>query len=200
MIIIVANSPYHNFDNYIYNKEDKFIGIEDGALEIINRGFKLDLAIGDFDHTTNLELIKKEANLLISFPKDKDQIDLELALMYLKDQLIKDEIRIYNAVYGRIDHELITIKLLYKYDMLNLKLFSDHEIIYLIDKDTYLPDNKTFSLIPLNDVELSIDNAKYNLKRTIIKLNDNFTSSNQSLNNTLIKIYNGKIILIINNN
>ena len=63
---------------------------------------------------------------------------------------------------------------------------------YLISKP-----NIRFSLIPLSNCCIEIIGAKYNLPKTTLSINDNFTSSNQSLaNNTIIKIYDGGIILI----
>ena len=82
-IIIVAGSKYQNFDTYEYMDGDYFIGIEDGAYCIIKRGFKLDLAIGDFDTTTHYDEIIKHSLLVKKFPKEKDEIDLELALKYI---------------------------------------------------------------------------------------------------------------------
>ena len=114
-IIVVAGSKYQNFDTYEFKKDDYLIGIEDGAYEIIKRGFTLDLVLGDFDTTTHLDEILKNANNVIKYPKEKDEIDLELALKYIEEHYSNNEVYIYNATSGRMDHELITIKLLIKY-------------------------------------------------------------------------------------
>ena len=75
-IIVVAGSKYQNFDTYEFKKDDYLIGIEDGAYEIIKRGFTLDLVLGDFDTTTHLDEILKNTNNVIKYPKEKDEIDL----------------------------------------------------------------------------------------------------------------------------
>ena len=46
-IIIVAGSKHHTFYQYQKQNNDFYIGIEDGAYEIIKHGYKLDVAIGD---------------------------------------------------------------------------------------------------------------------------------------------------------
>ena len=95
-IIVVAGSKYQNFDTYEFKKDDYLIGIEDGAYEIIKRGFTLDLVLGDFDTTTHLDEILKNTNNVIKYPKEKDEIDLELALKYIEEHYSNNEVYIYN--------------------------------------------------------------------------------------------------------
>ena len=128
-IIIVAGSKCNTFSNYNYQDNDYFIGIEDGGYEIIKKGYSLDLAIGDFDTTSYFEEVKLHAKKLIKYSPIKDQIDLELALMYIEENFKDEEIYIYNATQGRMDHELITIKLLIKYQHLNIHLINQEELV-----------------------------------------------------------------------
>lgn len=198
-IIIVASSPYKTFDKYIYNENDFLIGIEDGAYDIIEKGFKLQYAVGDFDTTSHLEKIKKSALEIDIYSPIKDEIDLELALKYIIKNNLQGEILIYNACMGRMDHELITIKLLIKYDQLPITLISEKEEIRYINKDYILSKGAhRFSLIPIKDVCLEIINAKYPLPKTNLTILDNYTSSNKTHDtlDTKIKIYSGGVILI----
>lgn len=198
-IIIVASSPYKTFDKYIYNENDFLIGIEDGAYDIIEKGFKLHYAVGDFDTTLHLEKIKKSALEIDIYSPIKDEIDLELALKYIIKNNLQGEILIYNACMGRMDHELITIKLLIKYCQLPITLISEKEEIRYINKDYVLSKGALrFSLIPIKDVCLEIINAKYPLPKTKLTILDNYTSSNKTHDtlDTKIKIYSGGVILI----
>ena len=197
-IIVVAGSKYQNFDTYEFKKDDYLIGIEDGAYEIIKRGFTLDLVLGDFDTTTHLDEILKNANNVIKYPKEKDEIDLELALKYIINNNMNSEIYIYNATSGRLDHELITIKLLIKYSNLRIHLMNNfEEVMYLTSDYTINQCNKRFSLIPFNDVEIEVRGSLYELSRTYLKLTDCYTSSNKTTDEkTLIKIYHGGVILV----
>ena len=196
-IIIVAGSKYQNFDTYQYTGNDYFIGIEDGAYEIIKRGFKLDLAIGDFDTTSHYDEIIKKALKVEKFPKEKDEIDLELALKYIEEHYSNNEVYIYNATSGRMDHELITIKLLIKYANLNIHLMNGiEEVIYITNSYTINEQNKRFSLIPFNDVELEIIGSLYEIPKTRLSILDCYTSSNKTIDFTTINVYNGGVILV----
>lgn len=198
-IIIVAGSPYQTFNQYTYQESDYLIGIEDGACQIINKGLTLDLAVGDFDTTKNFELIKTHAKLLKQYSPIKNEIDLELAFKHIKDNNLQGEILVYNACMGRMDHELITIKLLSKYQDLPITLINEKESITYITKDTTLhKSNKRFSLIPFEETEISIHNALYNLPKTTLSFKDSYTSSNKCIpsEDAIIKIYFGGIFLI----
>lgn len=197
-IIIVAGSKYQNFHTFKYENEDFLIGIEDGAYEIIKRGYQLDLAIGDFDTTTHYQEILDKALSVKKFPKEKDEIDLELALKYIIDYNLNSKILIYNATLGRIDHELITIKLLIKYHNLDIHLMNEfEEVMYLTNNYQIIKSNIRFSLIPLEKVELEVKGSLYELPRTTLNILDCYTSSNMTLDvPTNIYIYNGGIILV----
>ena len=197
-IIIVAGSKYHNFNTYNYVDGDLFIGIEDGAYEIIKRGYKLSLSIGDFDTTTHLDEILKSSIEIKKYPKEKDEIDLELALKYIDNHYPDCEILIYNATLGRLDHELVTIKLLIKYQNLNIHLMNEfEEVIYLTNNYCIEESDKRFSLIPFMDVELEVIGARYELPKTKLGVSDCYTSSNRTLSSkTYINIFSGGIILV----
>ena len=64
-IIIVANSPKKSFkEMYHLNPSDYFIGLDGGAMELLERRIKPDIAIGDFDSTNFLQEIEKNAIVL----------------------------------------------------------------------------------------------------------------------------------------
>ena len=197
-IIIVAGSKCNTFCNYNHLENDYFIGIEDGGYEIIKKGYSLDLAIGDFDTTNYFEEVNLSAKKLIKYSPIKDQIDLELALMYIEENFKDCEVYIYNATQGRMDHELITIKLLIKYQHLNIHLINHNEEILYINKSYKINKKDTrFSLIPFNEVTLDIVGAIYPLPKTTLDITCNYTSSNKTKEHAIINIYSGGIILII---
>ena len=168
------------------------------AVEIIKKGYSLDLAIGDFDTTNYFEEVNLSAKKLIKYSPIKDQIDLELALMYIEENFKDCEVYIYNATQGRMDHELITIKLLIKYQHLNIHLINHNEEILYINKSYKINKKDTrFSLIPFNEVTLDIIGAIYPLPKTTLDITCNYTSSNKTKEHAIINIYSGGIILII---
>lgn len=201
-VIVIASSPYQSFDCYQYQKGDFLIGIENGAYEIKKRHLPLDLAIGDFDTTLHFKDIKAYAKRIIVYPQIKNEIDLELAFKYLLEQQYLGEVLVYDACMGRMDHELITIKLLIKYAMLSIKLISKDEVICYLNHNITIPKGKRrFSLIPLMNVTVEIKDALYSIPKTKLSIDDNYTSSNQVLANldTKINIEDGGVILVIGN-
>ena len=83
-IIIVANSPKKSFkEMYHLNPSDYFIGLDGGAMELLERRIKPDIAIGDFDSTNFLQEIEKNAIETKIFPAKKNETDLELSLIHI---------------------------------------------------------------------------------------------------------------------
>ena len=197
-IIIVASSKYKNFDNYTYNEGDYLIGIEDGAYEIIKKGLNVDLSIGDFDTTSHYDCIVENVSNIIKYPKEKDEIDLELAIKYVNEKFKNQPIYIFNATSGRLDHELVTIKLLIKYRDLEIHLMNSFEEVIYINNNYVLNDSfKRFSLIPFEKVELEVIGSKYELEKSTLSITDCFTSSNETKDiPTYINIYSGGVILV----
>lgn len=197
--IIVGKSPvssfkelYHPFEN------DYLIGLDEGALRIINVGYKLDAAWGDFDTTTDLTEIKKHTKYLFKYPTMKNETDLELVLMHLNKA---NECIVYDCLGGRLDHELVNILLLKKYPELNLK-FVDmlNEVSYYHHKGTYtfLQDDYNYiGIITLSKAVISITQGKYLLNHAIITSYDTYTTSNQFVDGKFIfTLEDGEVIII----
>ena len=175
-IIIVANSPKKSFkEMYHLNPSDYFIGLDGGAMELLERRIKPDIAIGDFDSTNFLQEIEKNAIETKIFPAKKNETDLELAFMYLKNiqGATNLNIEVYDALSGRLDHELVAIRLLAKYNEYKVKL---------IDKEN----------------TIGIRNAAYELNNVTINENDTYTVSNAPLKNDIeptIYVHSGMVYL-----
>jgi thiamine pyrophosphokinase len=109
-----------------------------------------DLIIGDFDSIDSelLEIYKEIPKL--SFPVEKDETDLELALQIVcKEE--NQEVYVYGALGGRLDHLLGNVTLLSRYPG---KVFieTERELTFVINGSVELSSLKrqTVSLIPLN--------------------------------------------------
>ncbi len=84
-----------------------------GAGHLEELGVTPAVIIGDMDSLAP-EVLKRyegQGSLIIRRPRDKTETDTQLALEYAM-QLPADEIRIYGALGGRIDHTLANISLL----------------------------------------------------------------------------------------
>lgn len=101
------------FDDY---KEEVsvWIGADRGALSLIQQGISPDIAVGDFDSVTEEEfkLIKNKSAVFRLYQQEKDETDLELAIMEAMKQ-DPDVVYLYGVTGGRLDHELANLQLLY---------------------------------------------------------------------------------------
>ncbi|HET7578238.1 MAG TPA: thiamine diphosphokinase, partial [Bacillales bacterium] len=91
-----------------------WIGVDRGVYELMNRGIRPDYGVGDFDSLSEAELqkVKKESDLFI-FSAEKDKTDLELAVDWAIEQH-PEEISVFGATGGRLDHEWVNIRLVKK--------------------------------------------------------------------------------------
>ncbi len=197
--IIVGKSPNESFQKiYIHQENDFLIGLDEGALKIIEKGYKLNEVWGDFDNKEKLQKISKYCSNIHLYPTKKNQTDLELVLMNIKTN---DEIVIYDVTGGRLDHEIINLLLLRKYHNLKLKIRDNYnEIIYLSTKGncTFSKDEFNYiSIITLDQATISIIKGEYLLDKTTITKNDTYTTSNTFVDEEFsIELFSGEIFII----
>ena len=192
--IIILNNIL-NIDKNILN--DSFIiGADKGAINAINQGIKLDLALGDFDSVTKdeYEIIKNNSKKIINLDPIKDVTDTNYAINLVKDY---EEIILLGGIKGkRIEHFLSNLIDLYNYP--NLKIMDDNSLILIMDKSFKPLDNYKFiSLYSLsNDTIISLSGFKYNLDNYNLKTNDSLGVSNEIINDAFVEIKQGKILVI----
>ena len=94
-------------------KSSFIIGVDRGALILIEHGISPHVSNGDFDSVTKSELeqIKASSLELIQLPSEKDETDTEVALNYLLTKKVSS-IKLYGVIGGRIDHTLANTRLL----------------------------------------------------------------------------------------
>ena len=191
--IIVASSPYNTFEKlYKAYENDLIVGVDGGCNTIKN--YSIDLAFGDFDSCKGAVNAKR----VYHYPRQKKETDLELAIEAIKNDV--DEIIIYNATGGRLDHFLANLKLLERYSNVSITIVDEQNAISFIKAGEYIlkkGEYKYFSLIPNTESIISIDKAKYNINKVIIRKTDTFTVSNEILDDDVkITIYEGSMFLI----
>ena len=188
-IIIVGSSPVKTFfKKYQLNPSDYFIGVDGGALELLKKDIKPDLAIGDFDSTNDFEKVKKEAYEVKCYNPCKDETDLELAFKALENLkgATNLEIDVYDAIGGRLDHEFNAYLLLAKYKQYKIHLLDDKNEVLCLNK---------------GQAVININNSLYNLENRLLKLFDTYAISNEPLNDhtrAIIEVKEGSIIVFIN--
>ena len=192
--IIILNNIL-NIDKNILN--DSFIiGADKGAINAINQGIKLDLALGDFDSVTKneYEIIKNNSKRIIKLDPIKDVTDTNYAINLLNDY---DEIILLGGITGkRIEHFISNIIDLYNHP--NLKIMDNNSLILIMDK-SFIPlnDYKYISLYSLdNNTIISLSGFKYNLNNYNLKINDPLCISNEIINESYVNIIKGKLLVI----
>ena len=167
-----------NSNNIANIEEDYIIAADAGYTHVLAQGKTPNVVIGDFDSSS----MPKELNV-IKLQIEKDDTDGQAAIEYEKQKNF-DEIRLYGATGGRLDHELCNLSLLAKAYSLGIKASAkepDVEIFYSEAGKVTLNANigATVSIIafgdgvtitngkglkyPINDLSIS----KYDLGRSI---------------------------------
>ena len=136
-------------------KSGDFLIAADGGLRHIRKlGLMPDLVIGDLDSVTEDDLKWFSENHVETrkFPEEKDQTDLELALLAAVDRG-GDPIIVVGALGGRIDQTLTNIYLLLMPELQSMDVrFDDgHEELFLIQNHAEVngKTGDTVSLLPL---------------------------------------------------
>ncbi|MCL1989563.1 MAG: thiamine diphosphokinase [Defluviitaleaceae bacterium] len=185
--------------------EGYIIGVDRGALKLIEKGIEMDCAIGDFDSVSKEEyqLIEEKVSLVIRLQPEKDVTDCAAALAYAVDQGC-DDACLYGVIGGRFDHQFAAIGLSLKYAM-------RHFTVYLIDEK-----NKIFVLPPdLNEVErndkkyisffalertvkqLRLEDVKYPLDNYELAADDMLCVSNEMLTSKMRLRFETGYLLVV---
>lgn len=152
---------------------DVFVGVDRGAFYLLKQRLPLDLAIGDFDSVSDEELlrIKAGAKEVIQAQPEKDDTDLELAVLACFERYPNAYLTIFGAFGGRLDHALANVFL-----PSNDKIAPYMEQLILVDAQNcicYVPSGRHeikpvegmdyLAFLPTEDVPLTIEGAKYPL-------------------------------------
>lgn len=136
------------------------IAADGGAGHLVELDHPPDVVIGDMDSLPDVVRARLETagTDFVIHPKDKDQTDLELALLYAVAHY-SDDILLFGLLGGRLDQALANILLL-THPALNgrqVQVLNQHERAWVIESETQIEGKAgdTVSLIPLRgDVQV----------------------------------------------
>jgi len=97
-------------------EEVVLIGADEGALWLVERGFRPALAVGDFD-TVGDEGIRrlKAAGIPVrTFAREKDATDTDLAVEAAREEFRPDVLVVYGGIGTRFDHTLANVHIVYR--------------------------------------------------------------------------------------
>lgn len=176
-----------------------YIGVDRGVEVLVAQGIKPVYAIGDFDSIRNTDILSTMD--IERLPTRKDVTDTHAAVDYALS-LGYDEIDIYGATGGRLDHFFSAMCLLEKYPMIKIRIIDDQNVIevlkpgkHKITKNNY----KYFSLFALDNSYIDIEHAQYPLTNYYLKREDPLCVSNQILGEFTNIITSKDIILVRSN-
>ena len=213
-IILCAGAPnpaIHKISKVIKSlpkdSEIILIGVDRGALRLIDSGYQLDIAIGDFDSVTDKEFskIEKFSDVVNRVSSEKDLTDTELAFHWIYENYPHANLYVFGSIgegKGRLDHLISNLYLIYQPELENLLHHTQIIESYLeitwfgpgnhvIEVGNILPDY--LSIITLTEVKkLSIENAKYNLpptdyKRPMAFISNEFIDLNSNVKLSLVE-------------
>lgn len=174
-----------------------YIGVDAGALKIIDQGFPIKMAVGDFD-SLNEEAMKRIPCPIERHPIMKDETDSELAIRLCKEY---DTIYLFGGMQGRIDHTIANIRLaMYRFP--NLVLIDEHQKISVMGKGIHEIDDTYHhvSFYPIEEGVLSLEGFLYPLQSRRIYIQDIYTTSNSLLGKKgIIRVEEGKFLCVQSN-
>ncbi|MFB9972669.1 thiamine diphosphokinase [Allobacillus sp. SKP2-8] len=204
---IVAGGPIEKIPNLNdYPWINYWIGVDHGALYLASHRMEIDLAIGDFDSISQAEYetIQTHAKKVKQFPSDKDSTDLELAI----DESIElkaENVSIFGATGGRLDHAWINMFLLKKLAHANItaklvdrqnQLSLHYPGVYSIEKEQQYP-YVSFLSITEQVEDLTLEGFRYNLNAETITFGSSFTVSNECVEKKCTYSFSKGILLVI---
>lgn len=189
--LIVASGP---LDRDVLKRQilraDRIIACDGGQDHLEAIGCKADLLIGDFDS------IKSTVPGDIHYQAEKDFSDLQAAL----DIASKDSahIRVVGATGGRLDHFLSAVMLLFGYEK-DIEIIDAQNTVFVrtasfeLNKGSY----PYFSLIPLDEMIITIRGARYPLQQFTLKPYTSVGLSNEWKEHVSVEFKQGRLIVVL---
>lgn len=176
-----AKPALKEIKHYTNKDNTYFVGVDAGSLQLIQAGYELDYAVGDFDSVTDAEFKQIEAHtkVIIKHPAQKDDTDMELALEIVRKEFPDSHYYIFGAIgekKGRLDHMLANIWMVYQPRFVacvgRMTFIENNHVFHFYNPGAYtieptesLPDY--ISIISMTAIKnLTIKNAVYNLEST----------------------------------
>ncbi|ENQ3106649.1 thiamine diphosphokinase [Bacillus sp. 491mf] len=165
IIHILAGGPVECWADFSKYENEKVVwaAVDRGVYHLLQFGIMPEVAFGDYDSVTKeeLEWMREQKHDLHIVPKEKDETDLEIAINWaLKQQ--PEQIRIFGATGGRLDHSLANIQMLIKglKSNTNISIVDYKNEISVREFGTYIiEENSSFpyiSFVPMTEIVMGI--------------------------------------------
>ncbi|MGD8190116.1 thiamine diphosphokinase [Brevibacillus ginsengisoli] len=159
---------------------DIVIGVDGGAIGLLEAGIVPDIALGDFDtiKEVGIKRLLEAGVAMEQFPAQKDLTDTEIALQKALE-LAPSAIYLYGAMGSRMDHTLANLQLLYTAHQAGvwMQLESKRNRVMLLSErfpslKIALDDYRFMSLLPLTleVTGIHLEGFRYPLHDATIKM------------------------------
>lgn len=204
--LLFANgeAPERKFMLPFLETDDLLIAVDGGLRHLKSLGLTPDMLIGDLDSVTAGEVAEAEAQgvEVRRYSVDKDETDLELALLAAVERGV-DEILVFAALGGRLDHSLANLALLAlpQLERRRVTFENGREEVFLIRGEAEIKGRAgdVVSLLPFFDAAEGVEtrDLKYPLRRETLLPEKSRGISNVMLKNRAgVSLQSGKLICI----
>lgn len=208
---ILLGGPISEYPLQLLNNPElisgPWVAADHGATFLLQKGIVPKYAVGDFDSSTVGEIsgVSKRIDNVITVPAEKDFTDSQLALKTAIKNFEFDQINIYGATGGRIDHLLVNLFL-----GLELEFEKVIEQVKLIDENNYMEffkpgkhrikkitNMKYVGFVNLEPIKnLNLVNSKYKLNNFSSQRSISFASNEFVEENINFDFEKGTVLVI----
>lgn len=180
------------------------VGVDRGALWLIDNGVTPDVAIGDFDSVSVLEKrrIHDSTRKYIEYPPEKDVTDLELAAEAVIP-MKPSEVNIYGATGKRFDHAMGAIHVLQKLVSHNIMgvIVDNFNKINIVRRQQILTHDGVYlyvSVIPFgSNAIVSLKGFRYDVSKTKFSFGFSLGISNEIVAGTAsVHVHQGMVLVV----
>lgn len=185
---------------------DIWIGVDRGALYLIEHGIHPDRIVGDFDSVTTAEFarISETVDQIEQFQAEKDETDTDLAL-HVALTYKPAEIILTGVTGGRLDHYEAALRSVYllqrQYPDIVFKIINPHNTIRFLSPGTHNLDRNPNTYISFFAYDSSLHNVtirglKYETTDEIIRQGSTRFTSNEIKTGGSISFTGGICLMI----
>ncbi|MFC6201654.1 thiamine diphosphokinase [Lactiplantibacillus nangangensis] len=170
---LLVGGPTANWPVDLEKIPGPWVGADRGALRLVKLGIRPVMVVGDFDSIseTELETVKQSLAGTVIVKPDQDHTDTQLAVKSIFERLQPDELHIYGATGGRLDHLLANLWLVldpfFRVWAPKIRLIDRQNTVryflpgaYTITKEA---DKRYLAFVPLMSMHLTLADEKYPL-------------------------------------
>lgn len=176
IVNILVGGPVEEWPDELKNGQvsGAWVAVDRGAIRLLKQGIVPSIAVGDFDSINESEykLVRSQIKEIKAFPPEKDLTDTQIGVITAMDNFDFDELRIYGATGGRLDHLLANVFLVldpqFKSIVSKTKIVDAQNTISFYRPGNYTivkePDKKYLAFVNLTEVKgLTLLDEKYTL-------------------------------------